>query len=350
MRFRHYTLLLLVTVATVLQGQDEHFSQFFAVPMHLNPALTGAYSGKYRMAAIYRDQWDNQLESPYTTFAAGGDTNIEIKVGRGKDPDRVGIGLFFVNDKVAEFQTVNNKISANFSYQKRLGKKRASYLGAGVQFGITQRNINYDNITFQDQFNQLDGFTLPTAEFLPPNNFGAFDLGVGINYSAELNKSDFHLGVAIHHVNEPSYSFFDQLDLPNPSIDLSQKLESRLVTHLSYNTQLRHLLQLQPRVIYQQQGQSNQLDLGSNIEFGFKDRPSAFILGFWLTTLDDIDGMHLENVTPLVGLKQGQFIFGLSYDIHLRDVLTSPFGFNTFEFSVRFSGSYEEGGAYCPSF
>lgn len=350
MMSRYVVIAFFVFSFSSIYTQDEHFSQFYAVPMHMNPALTGAYDGKYRMAAIYRDQWNNQLESPYQTFAAGGDTNINFKIGRQKEPDKIGIGLFFVSDKVAEFQTVNNKISTNFSYQKRLGKDKPSFLGVGVQFGITQRNVNYDNIYFQDQFNQIDDFNLPTSEILPPNNFGAFDLGLGINYSVQLDKSDFHIGVAMHHVNEPSYSFFNKLDFVNPSINISQKLPSKLVTHISYNKQLRYLLQLQPRIVYQKQGEDNQLDLGSNLEFSFRDRPTAFIIGFWLTAINDLDSMHLENITPLVGLKQGQFIFGLSYDIHTRDMLSSPFGFNTFEFSIRFSGAYEEGGAFCPSF
>ncbi len=347
---RYSKLAIFIFLATLAYGQDEHFSQFYAVPMHMNPALTGAYEGTYRMAAIYRDQWNNQLESPYRTFAAGGDTNIDFKIGNQKAPDKIGIGLFFVNDKVSEFATVNNKISANFSYQKRLGDQRPSYLGAGVQFGITQRNINYDNIFFQDQFNQIDDFNLPTGEVLPPNNFGAFDLSLGINYSVQYDKASLHIGSALHHVNKPSYSFFSKQEFSNPSIDISQKLESRFVAHVSYNKQLRYLVQLQPRLVYQKQGEDNQIDFGTNLEYKFKDSSTAIIFGMWMTTLDDLDGLHLENITPLLGIQKDQFIFGLSYDIHLRDLLSSPFGFNTFEFSIRFSGEYEEGGAYCPTF
>jgi len=333
-----------------LAAQDEHFSQFYAMPMHMNPALTGAYDGTYRMAAVYRDQWNNQLESPYQTFAAGGDTNIDFKLGHQKDPDKIGIGLFFINDKVSEFQTVNNRLSTNFSYQKRLGKDKPSFLGVGVQMGITQRNINYDNIYFQDQFDQISEFNQPTSETLPPNNFGAFDLTVGINYSIDMGKTSYSLGAALHHINEPDYSFYKKLTLPNPSIDINQKLYTKTVVHLSINRQTSYLTQLQPRLVFQKQGEDNQLDVGTNFQYQFKDRASALILGVWLTTLSDLDNMHLENITPLLGLKQGQFIFGLSYDIHMRDMLSSPFGFNTFEFSIRFSGEYEEGGAFCPTF
>jgi len=350
MKNRSLILFMICAFSLQLWGQDEHFSQFYAVPMHMNPALTGAYDGKYRMAAIYRDQWNNQLESPYQTFIAGGDTNINFKVGNQSEQDKIGIGLFFVNDKVTEFQTVNNKLATNFSYQKRLGKDKPSHLGVGVQFGLTQRNVNYDNIFFQDQFDQISQFNLPTSEVLPPNNFGAFDLAVGINYGISLKKTSYSMGAAFHHINEPDYSFYKQLTLLNPSIDIDQKLYTKTVVHFSMNQQTSYLTQLQPRIVYQKQGQDNQLDIGTNFQYQFRDRASAIILGIWLTAIDDLDAMHVENLTPLVGLKQGQFIFGLSYDIHTRDLLSSPFGFNTFEFSVRFSGEYEEGGAFCPTF
>jgi len=350
MNSRCLSVLILILISLELFSQDEHFSQFYAVPMHMNPALTGAYDGTYRMAAVYRDQWNNQLESPYQTFAAGGDTNVDFKLGNSTVVDKIGIGLFFVSDKVSEFQTVNNKISTNFSYQKRLGDKSSSYLGVGLQMGIIQRNINYDNIFFQDQFNQIDNFNLPTAEVLPPNNFGAFDFGLGINYSMQMKKSDFFIGVAMHHVNTPNYSFYRKLQSPNPIIDIEQTLDSRLVVHAGLNRKLTYLFQIQPRVVYQKQGEDNQIDVGTNFQLNFRDTNNALILGFWMTAINDLGGMHLENITPLVGLQKGQFIFGLSYDLHLRDILSSPFGFNTFEFSIRFSGEYEEGGAFCPTF
>ncbi len=350
MSSKYLVVLLMVLYSVCSTAQDEHFSQFYAIPIHMNPALTGAYDGTYRMTAIYRDQWNNKLDAPYQTFAAGGDTNIDLKIGRQRSADKLGIGLFFTNDKVAEFQSNNNKLAAFAAYHKRLGETKPSYLGAGVQLGIIQHNINYDNLTFEDQFDQISTYDLQTSENLPPNNFGTFDISVGLNYSIQLEKSAFYLGAAIHHINEPSYSFFSKLSLPNPSIDISQKLERKTLLHLSLDRQLNYSTQIQPRVIYQKQGVRNQIDLGSNIEHTFKDRENALILGLWLTFQDDLDGSHIENLTPLIGLRKEKFIFGFSYDIHLLDIGQSTFGYNTFEFSIRFSGIHENTNSFCPTF
>lgn len=346
---KYFLTLFLYCAFGTLNAQDEHFSQFFAIPIHLNPALSGAYEGTYRMTAIYRDQWNNALESPYKTFAAGGDTKFFL--GNKKQvTDHFGLGLFFVSDRVVKFQMNTNKISGYFSYHKKLGDRKPSYLGVGTKFGIIQRNVNYDNVFFQDQFNQIDAFNNATQESLPPNNIGVFDLSVGLNYFVTLEKSKYYLGAAIHHVSTPNISFFSKLANPNPSIDLDQKLNRKLTVHLSLDRSISYRVSLQPRLVYQKQGEDNQIDLGFNVEYTLESQKTGLIAGLWFTGLDDLDGYHMENVTPLVGIRQGQFILGLSYDIHLRDTLDSVFGFNTFELSIRFSGEHSNENSFCPTF
>jgi len=333
-----------------LNAQDEHFSQFYALPMHMNPALSGAYEGTYRMTAIYRDQWSNNLSSPYKTFAAGGDTRFKMKFGKTRTDDHFGLGLFFVSDRVPEFQTNTTKVSTYFSYHKRLGKKNKSYLAAGTKIGIIQRNINYDNIFFQDQFNQIDAFEGITAENLPPNNMGVMDISMGLNYYINIDKTSYYLGVAAHHLTQPNISYFNRAQNINPIIDIDDFLSRRIVVHASMDRQLSYTVSLQPRIVYQKQLEDNQIDIGTNIEYKFRDVETSLIIGAWVTYLNDLSGSRLDQVTPLVGIRQGLFIFGFSYDIAMRDTFQSEFGLNSFEFSIRFSGIHSNENSYCPTF
>ncbi len=347
---RNLIILLASLWVVGLQGQDEKFSQFYAIPIHVNPALTGAYDGTYRLTAIYRDQWYNNLGSSFKTFAAGGDTRFQLKFGRNRVKDHFGVGLFFVSDRLTEFQSTNNKISAYFAYHKQLTEKTPSYIGAGIQLGVIQRNINYDNLTFGDQFNQLDAFDQPTGETLPPNNIGVFNFSVGINYYIKLEKSTYYLGAAAHHLNQPNISYFARLDNVNPSTITDQILPTRYVAHLSMDTELQYRLEFQPRLIYQRQGQDNSINLGTNFEYTFKTDDLGLVMGAWVNILNDIDGTRLSHVTPLVGLIRGAFIFGFSYDWGLQDAFNNPFNLNTFEFSIRFSGEHFNDSGLCPSF
>ena len=50
MCFKKITLAaFLFCVAATTYGQDRLFSQFYASPLTLNPALTGAFEGRYRV-------------------------------------------------------------------------------------------------------------------------------------------------------------------------------------------------------------------------------------------------------------------------------------------------------------
>ncbi len=72
-------LLLTVTICGALvseaSAQDPNFSQFFASPLTLNPALTGKFDGVYRVAGNYRNQWPT-IYNAFTTYTASFDAGI----------------------------------------------------------------------------------------------------------------------------------------------------------------------------------------------------------------------------------------------------------------------------------
>ena len=49
------TLTIIVCMSSATLAQDPNFSQFFASPLTLNPALTGKFDGLYRIAGNYRN-------------------------------------------------------------------------------------------------------------------------------------------------------------------------------------------------------------------------------------------------------------------------------------------------------
>ena len=56
-----FLILLMLSILTLnkTKGQvDPHFSQYYVYPSWLNPALTGAFDGDYRVSGIYRNQWN----------------------------------------------------------------------------------------------------------------------------------------------------------------------------------------------------------------------------------------------------------------------------------------------------
>ncbi|HRI61516.1 MAG TPA: type IX secretion system membrane protein PorP/SprF, partial [Saprospiraceae bacterium] len=83
-------LVLLLSVLDQISAQDPRFSQFYASPWNLNPAMTGLFNGRWRATANYRDQWSSFLNPvPFRTYAAAFDARFEV--GR-NDYAAFGIG------------------------------------------------------------------------------------------------------------------------------------------------------------------------------------------------------------------------------------------------------------------
>ncbi len=343
--------IFLLGCLSFVNAQDISFTQFYAVPYQINPALTAAINGSYRVGLIYKDQWRNPLTNPFTTTAVGGEVKFDAKRQEKRVKDRFGIGLFFLNDRLNSTALTSSQISFSGSFQKVLNEKTNQFLGAGVQFSVHQRNVNYDQLDFGDEFNQLDGYNQQTAEVLPPNNLGFADLTVGLNYSispSERNK--FQAGFAAHHLLSPNASFFGKKENLNPAIDPNSDLLMRLVAHVSYDRQISEYLYVLPRLMYQQQGNDQEIRLGTNAKYFLPGFQNALFFGAWLSTINNIDGFSLNYVSPLVGIQLKSFIIGLSYDLNIRDLATNQRNFNALELSFRFNGDFYNDTGSCPEF
>lgn len=333
-------------------SQDLNFTQFYVMPYQINPALTGTIEGTYRVGMVYKDQWRGGVDNPYTTTAVGG----EVKFDLGEDriaTDRAGIGLFFMNDQVNAIALNTSQISLSGAYHKLISKENKQYIGIGAQMSVFQRNINYDQLNFGDEFNQLNGFDQISQEVLPPNNLGFFDLSIGLNYHIRPTKSSaFFAGAALHHITTPNISFYKNQDNINPAIDPTSELNIRTVVHLSYDQSIAERITISPRAMVQIQGYDTEVRLGSNMKYYLEGFRNALHFGAYLSMVDNIDGFAMNSLSPLVGFQLKNFLLGLSYDINMRQSFSGTAGLNSFELSLRFNGDfYNEGpGSICPEF
>ena len=111
-------ILLLFIILEFANAQDKHFTQFYAAPLTLNPALTGAFNGSYRVGGIYRDQWRNALDEPYTTFETAIDVRFPVELDR-RYKDAFAVGLMFYSDKVSSIDFNTNQISLSGAFHNR---------------------------------------------------------------------------------------------------------------------------------------------------------------------------------------------------------------------------------------
>lgn len=337
--------LFSITLLSTLSAQDQHFTQFYASPQMLNPGLTGAFEGRYSVSTIYRDQWRKTLDEPIRTFAVAGDLRFDPPGKRTTD-DAIGLGLMFFTDKVNVVDFSTTQIALALAYHKSLDVDGRQFLSLGLQGGLTQRNVNYASLNFQDEFNGTTGYTLPTGEVLPENNFAYPDLNVGLNYSARFGRSGgLFAGVAMHHILQPEVSFYGQ---GVEGEKLYRKISGQLSANIPMGASRTSFL---PRVLFATQGPHAQINAGANFRTAVgKYGSSALHLGTWVRPVRNVGGnFGLDAVVALIGFEVSNVVFGISYDINPR-ALGYGQRQGAFEISIAYLGEYENEEILCPKF
>ncbi len=349
MQIRSLLFILFCLAAISSQAQDRHFSQFFASPINLNPALTGAINGTYRVAANYRDQWRGVFDNPIVTYSTALDSRFNVDLGT-QTKDAFGVGLLFFSDKVNGIDFSTNQIMLSAAFHKNLGIKSNQYLSIGVQGGIAQRNVNYERLNFEDQFDGLDQYVGNSLEDLPPNNFSFGDLNVGINYTTKLSKTaSIFVGASLHHVFNPRISFYYDKE-NNPDAD--ERLYRKYSAQLSAQLKLSEKLDLIPRVLFANQGPHLRINAGSNLRIKLNNYSStALQIGAWARPVrTETNPIELDAIVTMVGIELSGVLIGFSYDASIGDLGTYKQGQNSFELSVSYIGSFESDDIMCPSF
>lgn len=338
---------------TGLFAQDQHFSQYFASPLTLNPALTGLYQGRYRMSFVYRDQWRQSLDNPYSTFSGAADFRYFVNPKKRAYKDAFGAGVLFYSDRVTEVNFSTNQIMLSGAYHKSLSRNNEQTLSLGFQLGVVQRNISYDQLTFEDEFNGTTGYDNGTSgERLPENNFAFGDYQIGLNYSyTPRNGMAVYAGAAIHHLTEPEQSFYFELTR-DEDIRVSNTLFRKYSAYVNFKIPVGRDIQVSPRALVYAQGPHLAFNTGANVRFLVNaSRGSAIHIGTWVRPTRSLDELMLDSAIAFFGVEYNNFLIGMSYDLGLDQLKTDRRHQGAFELSVAYLGQQEEDDTVlCPKF
>jgi len=349
------TTILLIVASTFVSipkalSQDKHFTQFYASPLTLNPALSGAIEGSYRVGAIYRDQWRKVLENPIKTFSMAADLRFEANKRKNSE-DAIGLGIMFFNDKVSVVDFSTTQIAVSLAYHKALGLNKDQFLSIGLQGGLTQRNVNYGSLNFHDEFDGITGYTQTSSEVLPANNFAFPDLNVGVNYTSQFaGEGRFFAGASIHHILQPKISFYE--DPTNITVKPGGKLYPKINAQMSASIPFdrSNRVSMQPRLLAAMQGPHMEINAGTNFRLALGQYgSSALHFGTWARPVRNDGGFGFDAVVALFGLEIKSMLFGLSYDLNLG-ALQAKQRQAAFEFSISYLGDYDNEKVLCPKF
>src|SRR6187431_3374204 len=136
--------VLMLALDSSVTAQDPQFSQFYAAPLYLNPAMAGS-TGQARAGINYRNQWPS-IDANFTTMSAYADHYME--------DINSGIGIIINRDVegLAGLQSIN--IGLQYSYEMFITKNLG--FRPGAQVSVYTRDINYDKLTFGDEYDPIN--------------------------------------------------------------------------------------------------------------------------------------------------------------------------------------------------
>ena len=206
-------LALIALCCTIaVKAQDPVFSQFNLNKNYLNPAYAG-YSGNLSVGVNSRMQWNN-VPGKFTT------NTFNANIGCG--PGRFGLavagydhyeGEGFLHSQHAEVQmSVNLPGKLGRMFGKKL-RRQKFILSGGLSLGVGQKKLDWDKLTFSDQYTPYQGFTgrASAASGYGETSNLIFDLSAGMRAQAQVNRNGSYVsfGGAIFHLNKPVETFYD---------------------------------------------------------------------------------------------------------------------------------------------
>ncbi len=299
---RHITAFILLCLSFQMSAQDVVFSQFFAAPMELNPALTGLTHAP-RVSLNYRNQWP-AIPNAYITYAVAYDQYF--------DKVNSGVGINIISDAEGGGTYTTNRIDFSYAYDLRI--EGDFYLRGGLEAGFVQRRLDWDKLIFLDQIDPLTGTSIPIpTEETRPDNLSRYypDFAAGVLAYSPI----FYAGVAIKHLNAPDENQLSfETDFAQRPVLYSVHAGAEIELGERNKTGRRTFIS--PNILFARQADFGQINVGAYAQAG------SVFGGVWYRNA----WSNVDAAIFLVGFQQNIVKVGYSYDLTLSQLSTRTGG------------------------
>ncbi len=319
-------LMLLLTGLQTTAQQDAIYSQIYAGPMYLNPALAGnADCSQLRLN--YRNQYP-KIPDTYVNYLLGADTYLPAIHG--------GLGLLFHSERAGKNTFVTNNISLIYSYQMMLSDYTA--LNAGFQVHYRQYSFRGNDLIFPDMIDFHTGAITSGAQ----TDVGQKFVSHQWDYSAGLFFDFFekyYLGLSAHHLTEAPSPYYtgDNVNF------LKRKYSLHGGAKLPVYVRNFYPLYVSPNFLVQLQDELWRINAGLNLSYEF------LTLGLWYHNTMQ----QAESLIGIVGVETELFKIGYSYDFILSALSGVAGGAHELSLAYKFlclKKKYKKNTINCPEF
>ena len=292
------TVLLSVSIALSSTGQDAHFTQFYANPVYLNPALAGL-RGCPTVTMNYRNQWPG-IKDAYTTYSTSFDKYSEKLKG--------GVGVNVFHDRSGGGRLMTTAASAVYAYQYQISKKITIKLGGKATY--VNKSIDWNRLVFGDMIDAREGIVYGTQQqFGEPVHYADFSAG------ALLYTDYFFGGFAVDHLTKPAEGLLNRY---------ATSLPRKYTFHAGANIPLGKMRKMNraisPNIMITKQNEFTQVNVGMYL------RLRELVVGTWYRNKD--------SFILLAGIETSKFKFAYSYDVTTSGILQQSMGSHELSYSI----------------
>lgn len=295
-------ILTLLFSALHTVSQDLHFSQFSQSPLNLSPANAGHFEGDFRASGMYRRQWAS-VTIPYTTFSMAADAPLSLFTPK---LSGWGAGLLFNHDEAGDGSLRQMDIRLCLSRHIALDADSVHTLRAGLMGGLSQRSINFNALTFDNQFNgDLFVPSAPSGEFFENSMMNYADAGAGTGYQYRKKQMWLDAGLGMYHLNRPEQTFLGE----------RARRPVLFTGILTAGFTLNERWELLPGMLFMQQRRFRQWSAGAEARMKMEQtagRRYAVGMGLYNRAGDAL--------IPFMAIYWNKFRFGVSYDVNISSL------------------------------
>lgn len=308
------TLLLQIGAVSRLKAQiDPHFSQYYAYPLYLNPALTGVINGDMRVNANFKNQYAN-INNAYQTGALSLDY---------RPTEKVGLGLNIINQAAGDIGYNYFAAYTSLGYAISVSNDGFKKVSFGVNAGIINRSFDATRGQFGSQYNPSSGFdpSLPSNENFLNTNGTVFDAGAGVFYydGDPLHTANIFAGFSAAHLSRSKDPF---------AMDGTRsKIPVRYTAHAGVRIKASDNFDVIPHAIYMKQQAAEEKAVGAYTEMKLQDDKGLIIGGMY---------RFKDAAIANVGYHLKSLIIGASYDFNTSGLNRATFGRGGLELSISY--------------
>ncbi len=307
-------LTLLLTGTLRVSAQDAHLSLYDAAPLFLNPAMTGVFPGDWRLHGQFRTQWKAVNFKPYTTSLLSFDMPLK----------KWGIGLQLSNFRAGKGNYNALQGTVSLAYTTAIDKKKNHNFSFGAQGGVTQKTIEYQLLSFNNQYTTENGGgfdeNISTQEDFAGQSATVPVVNAGFLYYYAKQESRLNpfIGVSAFNLTQPIESLYNA----------DNRLPMRFYGHVGTRVNITELLYVIPKVLVMNQREFWEQTYAVDAGYYFKESDFYLIGGVVFRAKDAMIvslGAKMENIVAKIG-----------YDINVSSLSTTSTGRGGFEISVTY--------------